>query len=82
MLRSLFSGGEQTLHTDSATFSLSLAVRLAGELGVRFLTLTYGNEKMSMEMSSEEEANQATKTKRSKGRTEPSSNSYKRQRRT
>ena len=37
MLRSLFSGGEQTLHTDSATFSLSLAVRLAGELGVRHL---------------------------------------------
>jgi hypothetical protein len=47
------------LHTDSITSSLSFVGNLAGELGVRFLTVIYGKVKMSMEKSSEEEENQA-----------------------
>ncbi len=69
------------MHTDSATCSLSLAVCLAGELSVRFLTVTYGKVKKSTKMSSKKEANQETKEKRSKERTQASRNSYKRQRR-
>ena len=72
---------EQTLHTDSVTSSLSLVGNLAGELGVRFLTVTYGKVKKSTKMSSKKEANQETKEKRSKERTQASRNSYKRQRR-
>jgi hypothetical protein len=33
---------EQTLHTDSFSSSLKLVGKFAGELGVRFLTVTYG----------------------------------------
>ena len=69
------------MHTDSITSSLTLVVNLAGELGVRFLTVTYGNVKKSTKMSSKKEANQETKEKRSKERTQASRNSYKRQRR-
>ena len=42
-----------------ASSSLRLVGMLAGELGVRFLTVIYGKVKMSMEKSSEEEENQA-----------------------
>ena len=55
-----------------ATVSLSLASLLAGELSVRFLTVTYDNVKMRMGMKSKERRDPSNNGEEKGGRRDPS----------
>jgi hypothetical protein len=53
---------------------------LAGELSVRFLTVTYGTIKMSMRKRSEERSDSSNKGDEQRGRSDPSDNEEEKQR--
>jgi hypothetical protein len=62
------------LHTDSFSSSLWLVGKFAGELGVRFLTVTYGTIKISMRKRSEERSDSSNKGDEQRERSDPSDN--------